>query len=289
MFCFLNPRIPSFTGALGLGIGLLTLGTLPAQALQVQVTPAQPALGDTLRVEVRDALAPPSVLFRGRTYPAFEVETGRWRALLPTSPLDRAGPLQIQAVDGQQAQTVVLGLRQRRFPVQRIWLSGRGGSLEPTQLELDRVAQFRATLTPQRFWIGPFRRPNGGPLSTGYGVQRYYNGVFAQDYYHRGVDYASGVGSPVVAPAAGRVILVGLERQGFRLHGNCVGLDHGQGVLSIFLHLSQVSVSEGQMVQVGQRLGAVGSTGAATGPHLHWGLYVNGIAVDPAPWQVGIE
>ncbi|MBA3924314.1 MAG: M23 family metallopeptidase, partial [Nostocaceae cyanobacterium] len=118
-----------------------------------------------------------------------------------------------------------------------------------------------------------------------YGVRRYYNGKFANDYYHRGVDYAGGTGSPIIAPAAGRVVLVGRVSQGFRIHGNCVGIDHGQGVTSIYLHMSRINVREGDLVKPGTVLGAVGSTGAATGPHLHWGLYVNGLSVDPVPWR----
>ena len=116
-------------------------------------------------------------------------------------------------------------------------------------------------------------------------MRRYYNGQLAKDYYHRGVDYAGAIGSPVVAPASGRVALVGRVSQGFQVHGNTIGIDHGQGVTSTFLHLSRINVQEGDVVQAGQVIGAVGATGAVTGPHLHWGLYVQGQAVDPVPWR----
>ncbi|HEY9837552.1 MAG TPA: M23 family metallopeptidase, partial [Vampirovibrionales bacterium] len=110
------------------------------------------------------------------------------------------------------------------------------------------------------------------------------------DYYHRGVDYAGPQGSPVVAPAAGRIALVGRESEGFEIHGNVVGIDHGQGLTSLYLHLSRIDVKEGDMVQAGQVIGAVGSTGASTGPHLHWGLYVHGQSIDPVPWRYeGVE
>jgi murein DD-endopeptidase MepM/ murein hydrolase activator NlpD len=72
---------------------------------------------------------------------------------------------------------------------------------------------------------------------------------------------------------------------GFELHGNTIGIDHGQGVASIYIHLNSISVREGDFVQPGQTIGTVGSTGASTGPHLHWGVYVNGVAVDPGPWR----
>ncbi|MEM9979348.1 MAG: M23 family metallopeptidase, partial [Cyanobacteria bacterium P01_D01_bin.2] len=74
---------------------------------------------------------------------------------------------------------------------------------------------------------------------------------------------------------------------GFELHGNTIGIDHGQGLLSIMIHLSRIDVREGDFVQAGQTIGGIGSTGASTGPHLHWGLYVNQVAVDPVPWRYG--
>jgi murein DD-endopeptidase MepM/ murein hydrolase activator NlpD len=86
------------------------------------------------------------------------------------------------------------------------------------------------------------------------------------------------------------VRLVGREAKGFEIHGNTIGLDHGQEVLSIMIHLSRIDVKEGDFVTAGQRIGAIGDTGASTGPHLHWGLYVNGVAVDPVPWRTtGVE
>jgi murein DD-endopeptidase MepM/ murein hydrolase activator NlpD len=177
-------------------------------------------------------------------------------------------------------------VRDRKFPIQRIWLPPGKDDLG-TDLEFDRVDAFKKLVTPQKYWQGKFIRPNAGPTTSGYGIRRYYNGVFAKDYYHRGVDYAGGYGSPVVAPAAGRVALVGRVAQGFELHGNTVGIDHGQGVASIFIHLSRINVKEGEMVKPGQVIGAIGSTGASTGPHLHWGLYVHGLSVDPVPWREG--
>ena len=175
-------------------------------------------------------------------------------------------------------------LKNRSFPTQRITLSGKA-SRPATKLELDRVAEVKKLVTPTKYWDGSFVRPNGSRVSTVYGVRRYYNGVFANNYYHKGVDYAGGFGSSIVAPAAGKVVLIGKEAEGFHVHGNIVGLDHGQGLISLFLHLQDIDVKEGDTIQAGQRVGTVGSTGASTGPHLHWGLYLHGVAVDPVPWR----
>lgn len=287
------------------------VSSTPAQAMQVQIQPTNPQLGDTISVVIQtDAAtaanstgtptATPTVVMNQKTYPTFAIGSNRYRTFLPTTPLDAPGNLSIQVNAGQsnavqanaaasqtqtsQTQIFNVALRNRDFPTQSIWLSGDSDSLG-TDHEFDRVDAFKALVTPEKLWTGAFQRPNQGEITTIYGVRRYYNGEFAQDYFHRGVDYAGPTGDSVVAPAAGRIALVGRVEDGFELHGNTIGIDHGQGVLSIMLHLSRIDVTEGDVVQPGQRIGAVGSTGAVTGPHLHWGFYVNGQSVDPVPWR----
>ena len=275
----------------GIVAGILSFA-LPVQALQVVLTPANPQLGDTLSVIIQvdgNGGETPKVSLQQKNYPAFEIGNGRFRALLPTTPLEKPGTRLLQVAGDGQVQKLSVQVRDRDFPTQSIWLPP-GKDTEGTDAEFDRVDAFKALVTPEKFWDGKLLRPNSGEITTVYGVRRYYNGVFAQDYYHRGVDYAGAYGSPVVAPAAGRVSLVGRESQGFKIHGNVVGIDHGQGVASILMHLSRIDVKEGDVVKAGQVIGALGSTGASTGPHLHWGLYVHGQSVDPVPWRLqGVE
>ncbi len=260
-----------------------------AHALQVQLTPSNPKLGDTLSVVINvdnpGAGANPTVKTGDKTYPAYEIAPNQYRAFIPTTPLEKAGKRTIRVSGDGEVKNLAVLVSDRKFPVQRINLPPGKAGVKATQLELKRAAEFKALQTPQKYWNGVFIKPNAGRITTIYGVRRYYNGKFAKDYYHRGVDYAGATGSPVVAPAAGRVALVGTVSQGFKVHGNVVGIDHGQGVTSIFMHLSRINVKEGEMVKPGQLIGAVGSTGASTGPHLHWGLYVNGQSVDPVPWR----
>ncbi|MBD1884087.1 M23 family metallopeptidase [Microcoleus vaginatus] len=275
----------------GIVAGILSFA-LPVQALQVVVTPASPQLGDTLSVIIQvdgNGGETPKVSLQQKNYPAFPIGNGRFRALLPTTPLEKPGARLLQVAGDGQVQKLSVQVRGRDFPTQSIWLPP-GKDEEGTDAEFDRVDAFKALVTPEKFWDGKLLRPNSGEITTIYGVRRYYNGVFAQDYYHRGVDYAGAYGSPVVAPAAGRVSLVGRESQGFKIHGNVVGIDHGQGLASILMHLSRIDVKEGDVVKAGQVIGALGSTGASTGPHLHWGLYVHGQSVDPVPWRLqGVE
>ena len=263
----------------------------PAQAYDVVINPTAPQLGDTISVmaipQDPRATTPPRVTVNdGTEYPTFPIGGHRFRALIPTSPFSPPGRTVIRVIGTENTRNLAVGLRNRTFPTQRITLSP-GQSDLGNQREFDRVAAFKGTVSPDRYWSGGMQRPNPGRISTEYGVRRYYNGVFAQDYYHRGIDYAAATGSPVTAPAAGRIALVGRLSEGFELHGNTIGIDHGQGVLSIMIHLSRIDVNEGDRVEVGQVIGAVGSTGAAAGPHLHWGLYVHGVCVDPAPWRNG--
>ena len=283
-FLLKQPHFQRLAIALCSALGAMV--THAAHALEVQILPTDPQLGDTISVRIQSDTPDASelvVTMNQATYPAFPVAGQTYRALLPTTPLDTPGQVTVQVSDGNEVRNLAVWLRDRSFPTQRIWVQGGGAGL--TEIERTRVQAFKQIVTPDRFWNGPFLRPTSGRVSSIFGVQRYYNGVFANDYYHRGVDYATGTGTPVIAPAAGRISLVGNESEGFRVHGNTVGIDHGQGVLSIFLHLSRIDVQEGDIVQAGQTVGAVGSTGSSTGPHLHWGLYVHGQAIDPVPWR----
>ncbi|BAZ82610.1 M23 family metallopeptidase [Sphaerospermopsis kisseleviana CS-549] len=267
--------------------------SLPAEALEVQILPEKVQLGDTISVliepESGEQPGIPTVTVGEQTYPAFEIAPNKYRAFIPTTPLEEPGVRQVTVSgEGQRQRNLAVYVGDRKFPIQRINLPPGKAGVKATEYELERVKEFKALQTPDKYWDGVFLRPNQGRMTTTYGVRRYYNGKFANDYYHRGLDYAGAAGSAVVAPAAGRVVLVGTVSQGFIVHGNVVGIDHGQGVTSIFMHLSRINVKEGDMVKAGQLIGAVGSTGASTGPHLHWGLYVNGKSIDPSSWKTKI-
>ena len=275
----------NFPTLTGITTAIVLALSLPAKALEVEILPENPQQGDTISVivDLQDKTTTPQVTADKIDYPVFS-SNGKYRAFIPTSPLNVPGKITLRVTGDDRTSNIGVWLKNKTFPIQRIWLSGNA-SRPATQLELNRVREFKELVTPQKFWQGAFVRPNASRVSTGFGLRRYYNNVFADDYYHKGVDYAGGYGSPVVAPAAGMVRLVGKESEGFHVHGNIVGIDHGQGVVSVFMHLQDINVTEGTMIKVGQQIGTIGSTGASTGPHLHWGLYVNQIAVDPVPWR----
>ena len=143
--------------------------------------------------------------------------------------------------------------------------------------ELEQIAAARKVETGATGWRQHFLWPRIGRISGLFGSQRVYQGV--PGAYHGGIDIAGATGDPVLAPADGVVILAA-ERP-FSLEGNLLMIDHGHGLSSAFLHLSRIDVKLGQAVRQGERVGAVGATGRATGPHLHWGLRWNEARVDP--------
>lgn len=143
--------------------------------------------------------------------------------------------------------------------------------------ELEKIAAARARTTDAAGWRQRFVWPRVGRISGLFGAQRVYQGT--PGAYHGGVDVAAATGAPVVAPAAGVVILA--ADQPFTLEGNLLMIDHGNGLNSAFLHLSRIDVRLGEAVAQGQRLGAVGATGRASGPHLHWGMKWRDARIDP--------
>ena len=129
---------------------------------------------------------------------------------------------------------------------------------------------------PERRWTGPFRLPVDAPVrEKSFGSRRVLNGTPRSP--HSGVDLAARQGQPVVAPAPGRVALA----EDLYFSGGTVILDHGAGVFTSYFHLSKIDARIGELVAEGAGIGAVGATGRATGPHLHWSARVDGARVNP--------
>jgi biotin carboxyl carrier protein len=144
--------------------------------------------------------------------------------------------------------------------------------------ELAQIVAARAQTTDADGWRQQFIWPTTGRISTKFGSQRIYKNGEAGSY-HSGIDIARATGTTVVAPADGVVILAATSP--FTLEGNLLMLDHGMGLNSAFLHLSRIDVKVGDHVRQGQAIGQVGSTGRATGPHLHWSLRWRDAKLDP--------
>ncbi|CAN5144446.1 M23 family metallopeptidase [soil metagenome] len=143
--------------------------------------------------------------------------------------------------------------------------------------ELAQIEAARKVVSDSQGWRQTFIWPARGRISGVFGSQRIYAGQPGAP--HNGVDVAGGIGTPVAAPADGVVILAAASP--FTLEGNLLMIDHGMGLSSAFLHLSRINVKVGDAVRQGQVVGAIGMTGRATGPHLHWGMKWHDERIDP--------
>lgn len=171
----------------------------------------------------------------------------------------------------------------RSWNIERVNVARRSGG--PTEAfmrirrpELAKINAARALDTGAQGWRQDFIWPVQGRISGRFGSQRIYRGEPGS--YHSGIDITTGTsGTPFVAPADGTVILA--AREPFTLEGHLLMIDHGAGLNSAFLHCSELLVSEGEKVRQGQVIGRIGSSGRATGPHLHWGLKWKDARLDP--------
>lgn len=160
-------------------------------------------------------------------------------------------------------------------------LADRANLLNPEveDAELTRLRTTTSVFTPTRYFDGPLGLPSAAPLSSPFGTTRSYNGgEFSR--IHTGTDFAAASGSPILAPAAGRVVLVAQ----FDVRGNVTIIDHGWGVFTVYCHQTEAYVNVGDTVSVRQVIGIAGSTGRVTGSHLHWEVWIGGVAVNPMQW-----
>jgi murein DD-endopeptidase MepM/ murein hydrolase activator NlpD len=154
---------------------------------------------------------------------------------------------------------------------------------EPSPEQLQKVSQDTGLkqeafqhVNPEREWSGKFRAPVEATISGVFGTQRTFNGKVQS--VHQGLDYAVPSGTPVAAVNSGTVLLA----RSLYFEGDCVVLDHGQGLLTLYMHLSEIKVTEGEKIERGEEIGLSGGSGRATGPHLHLAVRWQGIYLNPA-------
>ena len=205
-------------------------------------------------------------------------QNGRWRAAIGV-PLDTdVGRATISLADGS---TLSFDVNEHAYREQRLEVASSYVSL--SEEALARVGRERkiidAALTNWRdtsLSDVSLIPPVAGPRSSSFGLRRFFNDQPRSP--HKGMDIAANSGTAIVAPRDGVVTATG----DYYFNGNTVIVDHGQGYVTLYCHLSEIGVDQGQTVSTGDVLGAVGATGRVTGPHLHFGTYLNGTAVDPA-------
>ncbi len=223
----------------------------------------------------------PRVTFNGA--PVMVLRDGdRWLAVVGIALSTRPGKVKVVVEPvGAKATTVELEVKPKRYVEQKLEVAPGMVDLSPEALarvERERPLLLAALATfseppPSTLRLLP---PVPGPRSSSYGLRRVFNGQPRAP--HTGMDIAAPTGTPIVAPAAGTVVATG----DYYFNGGTVILDHGQGLVTMYCHLSTIGVQPGDRLELGQPLGKVGATGRVTGPHLHWGVTLNRTMVDPA-------
>lgn len=273
-------------------IRLALLGLCLAAPLSAQVTirtePAQPARGSLIRVHLTPSSIDPITSLTGEIdgeplHPTSEDQV-TWTSLAPIN-VDGGDSvtisLTLNTVHGAQTQAVSFAVAKSPYPSEKLTVAP--GMAEPDSAARARIAREGARARAvgaaahqtEKLWSLPFRLPRGSRITSGFGTGREFNGKVTGR--HMGTDFAGAIGAPVRATNRGRVVLV--DR--FYLAGRVVYIDHGEGLVSAYFHLTKAVVAVGQMVERGQLIGTVGRTGRVTGPHLHWIMRYGNVTVDP--------
>jgi murein DD-endopeptidase MepM/ murein hydrolase activator NlpD len=241
-------------------------------------SPRQPRQGEVLFVRSGTAA---KARMAGQTITLFPQAEGAPLGLMPIPTLTKPGvyPLELLDKDGKVIESMDVTVLDAHYARQNIAIESKVAGLKPSPGEQETVSAFRKEVSETRYWKEPLELPLPGCLTSPYGVQRYYNGKPTGDF-HAGLDQRGAEGTPIHAVTDGVVKIV----HQFNLRGGTVAIDHGQGLQSIYMHQSKLAAKEGDHVAAGDVIGYVGATGRATGAHLHWTLYANGVPVNPGQW-----
>ena len=272
--------------------GVFSLLALSAPRLAVAAAPPEPDVwpraaqvpGGIARLSLGPAATRP-VAHAGEVPLLVLGDVIEWTALVGIALSAAPGKafITVQAGEGNGPRQVTYTVTPKRYTEQRLAVAPGTVDLSAentTRYERERARQEKVMATFSEALPLASRLtmqvPVPGRRSSSFGLRRVFNGQARNP--HSGMDIAAASGTPVVSPLPGRVIDTG----DYFFNGNTVWLDHGGGLLSMYCHLSDIGVKLGDMLKTGERLGAVGATGRATGPHLHWGMMLNRTMVDPA-------
>jgi murein DD-endopeptidase MepM/ murein hydrolase activator NlpD len=204
---------------------------------------------------------------------------GHWQAVVGIPLSAKVGLHQLQIAGLDQLRS--FRVQPKQYAEQHITIKDKR-KVNPNKDDMKRIRAERGRInsalgywSEQAVTATRFTLPVRGRLSSPFGLRRFFNEQPRKP--HSGIDIAAPAGTPIRAPASGRII----ERGNFFFNGNTVFIDHGQGLVTMYCHMSRIDVKPGQQVKAGQIIGAIGQTGRVTGPHLHWGVSLNDARVDP--------
>ena len=262
---------------------IATLLALPVHAEGfISRTLNKPVPGGVAVVPLGQDAAVPTATFQGKPVLVVREEGRDWIAIVGIPLTTKAGSQQIVVKQAGASRSLGFNVGSKHYKEQRITLKNTR-QVNPLPEDLKRINRELAEQTAAYRSFSPgtpsnlvLDKPVNGPLSSPFGLRRFFNGEERNP--HSGLDFAVPAGTPIKTPAAGKVILIG----NYFFNGNTVFVDHGQGFISMFCHMSKIDVKLGDQVARGGVVGRVGATGRATGPHMHWNVSLNDARVDPA-------
>ncbi|MFS2125764.1 peptidoglycan DD-metalloendopeptidase family protein [Pseudomonas sp. Pseusp97] len=262
---------------------IAALFSLTAQAEGfISRTLNKPVPGGVAVVQLGQDAAAPTATYQGKPVLVVREEGRDWIAIVGIPLTAKAGSQQIVVKQAGASRNLGFNVGNKHYKEQRITLKNTR-QVNPLPEDLKRINRELAEQTAAYRSFSPgtpsnlvLDKPVNGPLSSPFGLRRFFNGEERNP--HSGLDFAVPAGTPIKSPAAGKVILIG----NYFFNGNTVFVDHGQGFISMFCHMSKIDVKLGDAVPRGGVVGRVGATGRATGPHMHWNVSLNDARVDPA-------
>lgn len=235
--------------------------------------------GGAVVIDLGPAGDPAPIAHYGKKRVMVLKNNGQWQAVVGIALTAKPGKHQLKL--SKLGKTIDFDVQPKHYDEQRLTIKNKR-KVNPNAEDMKRIRGERGRITRAlRHWEEQvtvetrFTLPVNGRLSSPFGLRRYFNEQPRKP--HSGIDIAAPEGTPIVAPAAGRVI----ENGDFFFNGNSVFIDHGQGLVTMYCHMSRIDVRPGQRVARGETIGAVGQTGRVTGPHLHWSVSLNDARVDP--------
>ncbi|MGQ9887912.1 MAG: LysM peptidoglycan-binding domain-containing protein [Aggregatilineales bacterium] len=263
---------------------------LPETIQSVEIAPQTLQQGKTMRLRITTMMpSTAAATFLGRDLSAIEEQDGTRLTFLQGIPLlTEPGiyPFGLIVRDRQSGRetrlTINLQIVGGGYGRENIrLLADRGGLLDPAveNAEQALIENIMSVFNSERYFEEPMGLPAAATVISPFGTLRSYNGG-PFDRFHTGTDFAGAPGTPVLAAAPGRVVLADM----LNVRGGATVIDHGWGVFTGYWHQAELYVKPGDFVTTGQVIGTIGATGRVTGAHLHWELWVGGVAVDPMQW-----
>ena len=255
--------------------------------LQAALPPHSEAVpGGVTVIDLGPAHGKPPVLHYKKQQVMVQQDQGRWKAVVGIPLSTKPGTQQLTLARGAPLTFTV---QAKDYATQHLTIKNKR-KVNPNKQDMTRIrgergrinvalAHWRETTEVETTFILPVQ----GRLSSPFGLRRYFNEQPRKP--HSGIDIAAAEGTSIHAPASGQVIDTG----DYFFNGKTVFLDHGQGLVTMYCHMSRIDVTPGQTVTQGEIIGAVGQTGRVTGPHLHWGVSLNNARVDPALFFEDLE